>query len=76
MVPFPYSRWRSSRYYDRLHDISVTIASCIKDVYVNFFFPRTARLWNSLPIERCLLTYDLNGFKSKINRHLLSVGSF
>ena len=34
-------------------------------VYGNSFFPRTARLWNSLPIEFFPLTYDLNGFKSK-----------
>ena len=49
---------------------------CYKDVYVNSFFPRTARLWNSLPIECFPLTYDLSGFKSRINRHLLTVGSF
>ena len=40
------------------------------------FFPRTAKLWNSLPIEYFLLTYDLSDFKSRINRHLLTVGSF
>ena len=42
---------------------------------VNSFIPRTARLWNSLPIECFPLTCDLNGFKSRINRHLLTVGS-
>ena len=30
---------------------------------VNSLFPRTARLWNSLPIECFSLTYNLNGFK-------------
>ena len=40
------------------------------------FSPRTAKLWNSLPIECFPLTYDLSGFKSRINRHLLAVGSF
>ena len=63
-------------YSDRLHDFSVTIPRCYKDVYVNSFFPRTARLWNSLPIECFPLTYDLSGFKSRINRYLLTVGSF
>ena len=43
---------------------------------VNSFFPRTARLWNSLPMECFPLTYDLSGFKSRINRYLLAVGSF
>ena len=38
-------------------------------------FPRAARLWNYLPIECLPLTYNLNGFKSRTNRHLLTVGS-
>ena len=76
LVPLPYSPGRSTRYSDRLHDFSVTIPRCYKDVYVNSFFPRTARLWNSLPIECFPLTYDLSGFKSKINKYLLTVGSF
>ena len=76
LVPLPFSQRRSTRYSDRLHDFSVTIPRCYKDVYVNSFFPRTAKLWNSLPIECFPLTYDLNGFKSRINRHLLTVGSF
>ena len=76
LVPLPYSRGRSTRYSDRFHDFSVTIPRCYKDVYVNTFFPRTARLWNSLPIECCPLTYELSGFKSRINRYILTVGSF
>ena len=76
LVPFPYSWETCSCYYDRLHDFSFTIARCYKDVCVNSFFPHTVRLWNSLPIECFLLTYDPNGFKFKINRHLLTVGSF
>ena len=69
LAPLPFSRGRSTRY-------SVTIPKCYKDVYVNSFFPRTAKLWNSLPIECFPLTYDLSGFKFRINRHLLTVGSF
>ena len=76
LVPLPYSRGRSTHYSDKLHDFSVTIPRCYKDVYVNSFFPRTARLWNSLPIECFALTYDLSGFKSRINRYLLTVSSF
>ena len=70
LIPLPYSKGRSNRYSDRLHDCSVTIPRCYKDVYVNSSFPRTASLWNSLPIESLPLTCDLNDFKSKINRHL------
>ena len=76
LVPRPFFRGRSTRYSGGLHDFSVTIPRCYKDVYVNSFFPRTAKLWNSLPIECFPLTYNLSGFKSRINRHLLTVGSF
>ena len=69
LVPLPFST-RS----DRLHDFFVTIPRSYKYVYVNSLFPRIARLWNSLPVECFLLTYNLDGFKSRINRHLL--GSF
>ena len=76
MVPLPFSRGRSTHYSDRLHDFSVTIPRCYTDVYVNSFFLRTAKLWNSLPKECFPLTYDLNGFKSRFSRHLLTVGAF
>ena len=59
LVPNPFSQGRSTRYSDRLDDFSVAIPRCYKDVYVNSFFPRTARLWNSLPIECFPLTYNL-----------------
>ena len=76
LVSLPFSRGRSTRYYDRLHDFSVTIPKCYKDIYVNSFFPRTAGLWNSLTKECFPLTYDISGFMSSINRHLLTVDSF
>ena len=77
LVPLPFSRGRSTRYSDRLHDFSVTIPRCYKDVYVNSFFPCAAILWNSLYIECFPLTYNLCGFiKSRINRDLLTVGNF
>ena len=76
LVPLPFSRGRSTRYSDRLHDFSVTIPRSYKDVCVNSFFPRPISLWNSLPIECFPLSFDLSGFKSRINRHLLTVGSF
>ena len=76
LVPLRYSRGRSTWYSARLHDFSVTIPRCYKNVYVNSFFCRTARHWNSLPIECFPLTYDLSGFKSRMNRDLLTVGSF
>ena len=76
LVSLPYSLGKSTPYSDRMHDFSVTIPRFYKDVYVSSFFPLTARLWNSLPIECFPLTYDLSGFKSRINRYLLTLGYF
>ena len=42
LVPLPYSGGRSIRYCDRLHDFSVTIPSCYKDVLCQKFI-----LWHS-----------------------------
>ena len=50
LVPVPFSQRLSTHYSDRLHEFSVTIPRCYKDLYVNSFFPRTARPWNSLSI--------------------------
>ena len=75
-IPLPYSGKRSTCYSDRLHDFSVTVPRYYKNVYVNSFFPRTARVWNSLSVECFPLTCNLNSFKSRNNRHLLTVGFF
>ena len=76
LVSFIFSCGMSTCYSDRLHDFSVTIPRCYKDVCVNSFFPCRTRLWNSLPIECFPLTSDLTSFKSRIRRHLLAVGYF
>ena len=51
LVPLLYSRGRSTRYSDRLHDFFVTIPRCYKDVYVRSFFhlppPGIVRGYNS-----------------------------
>ena len=44
--------------------ISMSIVSCLVQLD-----------WNSLPMQCFPLTYVLNGFKSRINRDLLTVGS-
>ena len=75
LVPLPYSWGRSTRYSNRLHDFSVGIPRCYKDVYISFV-SCTAELCSSLPIECFPLTHDLYGFKSRINRYLSTKGSF
>ena len=71
-----FSWGRSTCYSGRLHDFSATIPRCYKDVYVNSFFLWKARFWNYLLIECFLLAYNLNGFKFRINWHLVTVCSF
>ena len=41
-----------------------------------YYLPCTPRFWNTLPIECFTLTYNLNSFKARINRHLLTVCRF
>ena len=69
LVPFPFSCERSSCYSDRLYYFSVTSGRCYKDVYVNSFFPHTARV-NAFLWPMILVAL------SRINRHVLTVGSF
>ena len=38
LVPLPFSRWRSTRYSNKLHDFSVTITRCYKDVMSTLSF--------------------------------------
>ena len=76
LLPLPFFWGRSTCYSDTLHDFSATLPRCYKNVYVNSLFPSTSRLLNSRLIECFLLTYDLNGFKSRINRHPLTIVSF
>ena len=44
VAALPNSRGRSTLDSDSFYDFSVTIPKCYKDVYVNSFFPRTAKL--------------------------------
>ena len=72
---FLFSRERSTHYSVRSHDFSANIPRCYKDVYVSSFFPGSARLWDSLSVECLHLSYNLNGYKSRITRHLLTANS-
>ena len=75
-IPLAHSCNRSSRYCNRVHDFSVAILRYYKDVYVIISFSDTARLWNSLPAECFPLTSDLNDCQARVNRRLLSLGSY
>ena len=72
LVPLPYSRRRSCRFSNRIHDFSV-IPRCYKDEYVNSIFSQTVNLWNSLPAKCFPFIYCLNGFMSTFNRHIFGL---
>ena len=62
---------RVTRYSTKAHSMTVQVPSCNKHFYTTSFFPRTSGLWNSLPSSCFPTGYDLQRFKSNINRHLL-----
>ena len=61
LVPLPNSRERSTSY-------SNILIGCIKNIYVNSFFPSRTRLGNSLSAKCFVLNYDQSGFKPRINK--------
>ena len=74
LAPLPYSRGRSTRYSDRLHDFSTFLDVTRMAMSTVSFLAQLDS--NSLLIECFPLTYDLNGLKARINRYLETVGSF
>ena len=67
LVPL-YSRGKSSRYSDRLHDFSVTVPRCYKVVCVYSL---------TLEFSECFpLSYDLNSFTARVNRHFNYISFF
>ena len=75
LVPFSYSRGISTRYSNSFYDFSVSISRYYQDIYVNSFFPGTARFISSLLLESCAFMCDVNGFESRVDRHQPLLGS-
>ena len=73
LIALLHIRGRFTRYFNRLHDFVVTVPRFNKKIHANSSFPRTAKLWNSLPRECFPLTYNLKRFKANVNRHLKSL---
>lgn len=64
---------RCTRLATNSHPFTVEIPSCQRKFYATSFFPRTSALWNSLPLSCFPDKIDLNCFKSRVNRYLLTL---
>ena len=70
---------RLQKFWANIHSVSSNFPTTFSKYFlfiIHSFFSGTARLWNSLPIECFHVNFDLNGFKSRINRYFSTVGSF
>ena len=70
LVPKRYVAARLTRYSNRMHGSAVVVPPTKKGFCEKSFFPRTSRLWNSLPAVCFPEEYNLGLFKSNVNRTL------
>jgi hypothetical protein len=69
-IPPPLVRPRSTRQATQSHKYSVVLYQTRIERYSKSFFPATSVRWNKLPEELFPVEYNLNIFKSNINRYL------
>ncbi len=69
LVPSTKIHSRVTRHSIKCHPFSVTVPKCSKNAYSSSFFPRTSALWNSLPSSCFPDSYNLQSFKSSVNRY-------
>jgi hypothetical protein len=67
-VPPPMLFSRSTRLAESSHRFSVKLPTSRTAKHASSFFPRTTKLWNQLPSSVFPLTYNLQAFKSRINK--------
>ena len=72
LVPRLRPRVRTTRQSSNAHPYTVQIPKSTKSLYASSFFPRTSNLWNLLPADIFPDSYDMDKFKSSVNRHLIS----
>ena len=61
---------RTTRLSFAAHPLTIEIPNFHKTLYSSSFFPRTARLWNSLPSDCFPSDCDLQSFKYNVNQYL------
>ena len=71
LVPCRRVTVRTTRFSERLHPHAVDPPKCRTKFYQSSFFPRTAKLWNSLAVGCFPSEYNLTAFKAEVNKFLL-----
>ena len=69
VVPPKRTFGRTTRFSAHSHPCTVSVSKANTWWYSSSFFPRTALLWNSLPVSCFPATYNLSQFKRNINSH-------
>jgi hypothetical protein len=73
IMPPPASFVRSTRMSQQSHPLTVKEITHRTSHFKSSFIPRTSRLWNALPKAVFPDTYNLQSFKSKVHKHLLTI---
>ena len=76
LVALTHSSGRSSHYSNRLYDFLSPFPEIIRISMSTVFFSTSARFCHYVSPECFPLTYDLKGFKYKVNRYLFFFGLF
>lgn len=71
-VPLPLVFHRPSRAQAASHPYQVSVPVCRIANFESSFFPRTAKLWNTLPLSVFPPSYNISTFKRRINKLVLS----
>ena len=76
ITPCPRAFTRSTRGSSSSNPYLVSIPRCRTDQFKRSFFLRTAKLWNSLPLEVFPASVSLDAFKRAINKVPLNLNEF
>ncbi|XP_065645759.1 uncharacterized protein LOC136076213 [Hydra vulgaris] len=70
LVPSTKFHFRVTRHLIKSHPFTATVPKCSKSSYSSSFFLRTSVLWKWLSLSCFTDSYNLQSFKSSVNRYL------